>query len=339
LNKSRLAAIFLTAIFSSFLLVSGAMAHAPLGSSDNESLATATVIPNPTKSWAIYAELHEGGEAQYYNFNIEAGQKIHVMLFKSTRSEESKFLPGFILIGPGISEQGNVPDYVETPADAKAFVVEGKRSGKATYEPFSPGSFYSLGEVNINAPSSGTYYVAVYEPSTGGHYGLAVGDRETYTLDEWILIPFSLLSIYQWEGQSLAVIFAPMIITLATGIGLIIWKRKYRGTIMAWLGILAGLLFISTGATTLLQMVFSSIGTVLGPEIALTLVFALVPILLGIATLRLSLRIEEKPGFKKRTYLAVLGIVALVMWAGLIIGPVLAILASVMPTRSKKQSS
>jgi len=47
--------------------IHGVLAHTPLEPPfDNESLATAYGVPDPTKSWAIYAELHEGGEAQYY---------------------------------------------------------------------------------------------------------------------------------------------------------------------------------------------------------------------------------------------------------------------------------
>lgn len=313
----------------------GVLAHAPLDTGDNESLNTATVIPDPTKSWAIYAELHEGGEAQYYRFDIGEGQRIHIMLFKSTRFEEAAFLPSFVLMGPGIIEQGDFPDYVEKPSDAEAFIARGQLPSEVTFEPFSPSSFYSLAEISLNAPVSGTYYIAVYEPSTGGHYGLAVGDRESYALDEWILIPFNLISIYQWEGQSLALIFAPMLVTLAIGIGLIIWQNKKRealGTIIGWLGAIAGLLFISTGAITFFQLGFSLIHAPLVSEAVITVVFALIPILLGIGAIRLCW--SGIANLRRRIYLAVIGIGALFAWAGLLIGPALAIIASAMPSRS-----
>lgn len=330
-------------ILSFFLLVPSSMAHAPLGSGDNESIDRATAIPDPTKSWAIYAELHSDGDPQYYTFNITAGQKIHVMLFKSMRSEESDFLPRLVIIGPNITEQGTIPTYVNVtiPSGAHARVVESTQP-TATYEPFSPSSFYSLSDETIDSPVQGTYYVVVYEQSstpTGGHYGLAIGDRETYGVDEWILIPFNLLSIYQWEGQSLTVVLAPMIVTLVVGIILIAWKLKKQGTlvnVMAWLGILAGLLFIGSGATILYQMFSSLMRTSLGPEVAITLMFALIPVLLGIVALRLSLKNIDKASARKRIYFVILGVVALFMWAGLLVGPALAIVASIMPTRSKK---
>ncbi len=315
-----------------------AVAHAPLGPGDNESLAAAAEIPDPLKSWAIYAELHEheGGEthAQYYKFSIAEGEKIHIMLYKSRRSEEAAFLPSFVLMGPALVEQGIVPDFIEKAEGAKSLVVEGQQAAVATYEPFSPSSFYSLADLDREAPASGTYYIAVYA-SEGGHYGLAVGDRESYGIDEWILIPFSLISVYQWEGQSLALIFAPFVVVLAVGIGLVVWtmkKRRKTGTLMAWLGFLAGLLFVGTGVATLFRMILSLIGTSAGAEVGITLIFALIPIGLGVVTLRLSLEEKEEAGLRKRAYFAILGTVALFVWAGLLIGPALAIISSLMPS-------
>jgi hypothetical protein len=334
-NKSSV--VLLVFAILVLLFIPEIMAHAPLGSGDNESLATAATIPEPLKSWALYSQLHEGGEAQYYKFNITQGQRIHIMLYKSRRSEEATFSPSFVLMGASLVEQGTIPSYVQKPADAKLFEVQGQQAAAATYEPFSPSSFYSMADLTIDAPASGTYYIAVFEPTEGGHYGLAVGDSESYTIDEWILIPLNLLSIYQWEGQSLALILAPMIATLAIGVGFSMWKIGKRGTIMTWFGVLAGLLFVGTSISTLFQMIISVIGTSVGAEVVVTLVFALIPMILGLATLRLSSREEDKASMRKRIYLVVLGVIALFMWAGLLVGPALAIIASAMPVGRRKE--
>jgi hypothetical protein len=320
------------------------MAHAPLGSGDNESINKATVIPDPTKSWAIYAELHSDGDAQYYTFNITTGQKLHAMLFKSMRSEESGFTPRLAIIGPNITEQGTIPTYanVTIPPGAHARVVDSKEP-TATYEPFSPSSFISLSDETIDSPVEGTYYVVVYEEfstPTGGHYGLAIGDRETYSIDEWIFIPFNLMVIYQWEGQSLALVLTPMMAAIIVGIILITWRFKKKCNLanpMSWLGAIAGLTFIGTAATTLYQMLAAVTRVAVGAEVLITLIFAIVPLAIGLVTLRLSVKDSDKASVKKRTYYVILGVVALFMWAGLIIGPILAILASVMPTNLKKK--
>jgi hypothetical protein len=341
--KRRRLTVLSISILSLLFVVSSAMAHAPLGSGDNESIDKATVIPDPTKSWAIYAQLHSDGDAQYYAFNITTGQKIHAMLFKSMRSEESGFTPRLVIIGPNITGQGTIPNYVNVtiPSGDHARVVESKEP-TATYEPFSPSSFISLSDETIDSPVEGTYYVVVYEQSstpTGGHYGLAIGDRETYTIDEWIFIPSNLMTIYQWEGQSLVLVLTPMIAALIAGIILITWRFKKQRNLAnpnAWLGAIAGLTFIGTAATILYQMLAAATRVAVGAEALITLIFAIVPLAIGLLTLRLSIKDSDRVSVKKRVYYVILGFAALFMWAGLIIGPILAILASVMPTNLKK---
>jgi len=329
----------LVLVLASFVLVPIAVAHSPLSTGDNESLATATIVPDPTKSWAIYSELHEGGEAQYYRFEMAEGQRIHVSLLTSTGPENTGFTPGVVLMGPGIIAQGTVPEYVEVPEGVGSRVVVGKQPAQATYEAFSPSNFYSLADLELDAPTSGTYYVAVFEPSRGGRYSIAVGDREAYTISEYVLIPIRLISVYQWGGQSLALVLAPMGITIAIGLGLMVWRWRNQGipqTPSGWVGALAGLLFLGTGATVLFQMVFSLTRAPLTPEIGITLLFALMPILLSIGVLRITLRRGRKVNARARIYLTILGIIAFFAWAGLLVGPALALVASVLPSRASE---
>ncbi len=325
-----------------FLLIPVVMAHAPLGTGDNESIDKATVIPDPTKSWALYSQLNSDGDAQYYTFNIMAGQKIHVTMYKSMRPEDATFAPRLVIIGPNVVTQGNIPSKITIPSGSSAELTN-QTEPRPTYEPFSPSTFIGLADETLENPTSSQYYLVVYEQSDtpkGGNYGLAVGDRETYTIDEWILIPFNLMSIYQWEGQSLALIFTPMIAALVVGIILITWLFRKQGNLanpMAWLGALAGLTFIGTAASTLYQMLAAAIRITIGTEALVTLIFAIIPLAIGLVTLRLSVKNSQKASVRKRIYYVILGFAALFIWAGLIIGPILAIAASIMPTNLKKK--
>lgn len=316
------------------LLVQEAEAHSPLIPGDNERLSDAMFISDPTKSWAIYGELHGGGKAQYYRFEIGRGQSIYVMLFKSTNPEERDFLPSFALMGPGINSQGNVPGYVEQPAGAGIIAVTGELPPAATYEPFGASSFYSLAELEMDAPESGTYYIAVYEPSRRGSYGLAVGKREEFSLGEWFLIPLRLISIYRWEGQSFARIFLPIAATFL--IGLIFWRRaKWMAkTPFEWTGTLAGLLFLGTGIMFLFQMVMTLMYTPIVSDIIITIILSLLQILLGVAVIRVISRDKGKIDIRDRIRIAIFGILALFLWAGFLIGPILALLTSIMPART-----
>jgi hypothetical protein len=317
-----------------FLSPTQIYAHSPLIPDINEELNSATFIPDPTKSWAIYGELHEGKDAQYYQFDINETQKIHISLLKSTDPDNRDFIPGFTLMGPGLHSRGDLPPYVDVPAGANAIVISGVQPSLGTYEPFSASSFYSLADLEIDAPVSGTYYIAVYEPRLGGQYSLAVGDREAFSLSEWIFIPIKLLSIYQWGGQSLLIIFLPVIATLAIGL----WELRRKGwmpkTPFEWAGILAGLLFFGSGVLFLFEMVMAMTRVLPGPEIVITIVLGILPIILGIAVIRIVSKNREKVDMVKRTFLFIIGILGLFLWAGFLLGPALAIVASFIPQKN-----
>ncbi len=322
-------------IVSALFLVPNAKAHSPIDSGNNDSLETATLVPEPTKSWAVYAELHEGGEAQYYKFEIQAGERIYIMLFKSTSTEMTEFMPGFVLMGPGLNASGEIPAFVEVAENVETVVVNGLMSSQASYEPFSPSAFYELAQLDIGAPVSGIYYVAVFEPDRGGNYGLAIGERESFTASEWLLMPLSLLSVYQWEGQNILAILAPLIATVIIGLSIMIWRYRKGMTLdpPAWISSLAGLLFLGGGLTILAQMIFALTQAPLNASIGVTIIFITIPVTLGLWTIRTAMKRNGDWTTKARIYMLIIGIVALVMWSGYIIGPVLAMVSSIFPIK------
>ena len=330
MNLSRFVLLAIVLVFAVF--VPQVFGHAPLAPGNNESLATATVVSDPTKSWAIYSELHEGGEAQYYRFDISEGQRIHVSLLKSPSTEDKGFVPSFVLMGPKLASQDALPTYVQVPQGVGTLVVQGKIPVQATYEAFSPSAFYQLADVELDAPSSGTYYVVVFEPSRGGHYGLAIGDRESFTLSEWALSPLNFISIYQWEGESLPFIFAPLAVTLALGIALLFLNRRSGKNIQTpfqWMAGLAGLLFLASSFTIFSQILFASTRTPIGLDVVITIVFASVSLVLGFAAIRLSMR--KMIAVRTRLTVLIVGLLALFAWSGFIAGPIIALIASMLP--------
>ena len=334
--------VIVTLILASIMLPLVA-AHAPLGTGDNESIDKATVIPDPTKSWALYSALNKDGDAQYYTFNVTAGQTIHVTMYKSMRDQDVTFVPRLIIVGPNVTTQGNIPSKITVPSGLNAQLVN-QTAPTPTFEPFSPGTFTGFPDTTLENPTPGKYYLVVFEQSDapkGGNYGLAIGDREIYTIDEWFLIPFNLMNIYQWEGQNLALILTPMITTLIVGVILVAWQLRRRCGLanpLAWLGAIAGLTFIGTSATTLGELISCATKVSVGVEAVITLIFALVPLALGLVAVRLSIKNSQKATFRKRIYFVILGVAALFIWAGLIVGPILAIITAVMPTILRKKN-
>lgn len=310
-----------------------AMAHTPIAVGNNESLQGATLIPDATKSWASYAELHESGEAQYFQFDAAQGTVIPISLYTSPADEEADFAPSFVLMGPGIPSQGSVPDYIEVPLAAGQMVLKGVRPAEATFEAFAPSAFVEVAKLSFEAPTDGTYYVAVFDEERGGRYGVAIGSRETSTLYEWIVNPLAFPAIYVWSGQNWFLIFVPALLAFALGIGILL-RSKRKLDSAAWIAAIAGLFFIGSGVTVASQMIVSLLKAPADGFVIVTIFLAVLPIVLGLFTLRVAALAGPQWTLRSRAGLLLLGVLALFLWSGWIVGPALAIIAAVLPTKS-----
>ena len=316
------------------MLLTVTQAHVPITTGANEAIETATHIQDPLKSWAVYAELRDGGMANYFEFEMEQGQRMRLSLFTP---RESTFTPGLVIMGPGIEPKGTVPAFVIVPEGLDARVIEGQRPDQGSYEPFTPSALYELADLDTTVTATGTYYVAVYEPTNGGRYGLAVGYREEFSLVEWIRVPLGVIGVHRWEGQVLAVILAPLFAIVFIGFALLSRQRR-TVSLPGWLGCLAGLLYIGSGAITLTQMGVALSLVPMTAAVVVTLFFALIPIIVGMLLLRIVLRVHALPAAKERVAIAILGLIGFFIWAGLVVGPLLALLTSILPSgRAKNQ--
>lgn len=352
--------IFLLAII--YLLSIPALAHVPVFGGESKRPETAIPIEDPSKSRVLYGQL-VSGDLQYYGFKIEKGERIVLGLTIPVEEEKKGCTPSLILIGPGLADEGKVPERLEVPEGDGAKVLSYSLPESPVYEGFTPSAFYSFAKLDIKAPASGTYYAAVGViqeagsregedaiqkkglqereiPKEGNYgtvenYGIVTGYRETFTLKEWVSISLSQIKIYRWEGQSLFLIFTPLALTLAAGFLAIFFKREtatgFNPERIS--GILAGLFFLGTGVTYIFQMLISLSKSSYSSEIVITLVLILVSIGYGVAAIALSLKNENygAGSARKRLYLLGLGIAGLLFWAGWIIGPLLAFEAALLP--------
>lgn len=305
-------------------------AHAPISVGSNEDIANATVFLDPEKSYVLYTELHEGGEGQYYRFPLKAGQRLYGSL--QVPGPDS-MVPSLVIIGPGFALSGDVPPFVEVPTGSSAMVVAGGPPGKPSYEPFTPQPIFEVARFNVTVPQDGDYYVAVYGPEAG-KYSLAPGYVEEFTVDEWLLIPWSVISIHLWEGQSPAYIFAPLVVVVVGGLALFVLYRRKRGPrpdIPGWLILVAGLMYLGGAAMTGLQAVHAVNLTGYDSGVILTLMFILGPVLLGLWALWLGVKSPAPgPSLRRGVSMIVVGALGLGLWAGLIVGPLLAIVGGIL---------
>jgi hypothetical protein len=331
----KYSSVLLVFMLSVFLLSPAALAHVPLLAEGNENISSAMYISDPGKSWAVYGFLSPG-TAQYYSFDLESGQRIYLSLLKSTNPEEKDFQPEMALLGPGVKtqvqpRQVQPAGHVFVPQSLKSLgylEVEGKNKSEPFFEPFGPGSYISVAELDMAAPQSGRYYVAVYDNETSGRYSLAVGYREEFSYLERITTPIRLIWVYVWEGQSAVMVLFPYL--AAEFIGLLVFWRGPKRTAYCLAGTLAGFLFLATSASIITQIIINLTRVPFGPEVYISLTIAVFHAILGVVTLRLA---RGEAGILQRVLLAVIGTIALLAGSGLILGPLLAIAASMLPSQ------
>jgi len=321
-----------------YLLFTPALAHVPAFGGGGKSLDTAIPVEEPAVSRVLYGQLAEG-EMIYYSFNMEQGERIVLGLIVPVKQERQDFTPDLILIGPGIPDEGKVPEGLQVPEGSGVKVFSGRLPESPVYEGFSPSAFYSLASPDLKAPESGTYYAVASAAQGEGNYGVIIGYEEAFTLKEWISVPLNQIKIYLWEGQSTFLIFAPLGITLILGLLAIFLKKEAMASFSPARisGILAGLFFLGTGFSLTSQMLISLSKTSYSSEALVTIFLVLANIGPGIIALMLSLKDDNygAASTRKRLYFFGLGIIGLLLWAGWFAGPLLAFVAAVLPWKRK----
>ncbi len=290
---------------------------------------------------------------------MQKGDRIYLSLLSSADPREKSFEPSMALIGPGLglkneskNESKNnlkdsLPDFIFIPKGYGFVAVQGMRAKNATYEPFGPSSYYQQAELDLPAPEAGRYYAAVYENQnynqsdnqsnnqsnnrSVGHYSLALGYKEEFSLMDRITAPLKLISVYLWEGQRFTTIITPWLVALL--LGLFVVFKNPRRTPFYSAGTFAGFLFLGTSASILSQIVFNLTRAPFGPEVYISVALAAIPAILGVVLLRLA---RGEAGILQRSIMAVIGTVGLLAGSGLIIGPLIAISASVLPSRRRR---
>lgn len=324
--------ILLTMI--SIATLPAASAHVPTFSDEHTGLDSAVTVEEPTKSWVLYGELHHEEDVSYYKLDLDRGDRLRLVLF----STEQDYILSVVIMGPGITSGGQVPEFIETPNGSGAMVVPGERPDSAEFEPFTPGSYFYFVDYDQEINVSGTYYAAVYSTEGEGSFGMAVGYRETFSAQEWVRVPLDAIRIHMWEGQNIVVILLPLILTVIAGLVILI-RLKPRGISLPmdeqWrvIGAVAGLIYLGTGFMMLYQLARAATIGPAGAAAVVTLIFIAIPMVLGYIILGISLQPGETLTRRKRLRLILLAVLGLIMWGGLIIGPVLAVIAAFSPAK------
>ncbi len=327
---------FLPLLLLTLLISPIVYGHTPLGTDgENNSIENAVEISTPTKSWTVYRELHEVSEVEYFKLHLKVGERFKFSVY-TPRNQETSFVPSAVVMWPGIVG-GDAPIFVEIPLGYGAKLIEGVRPPAPRYEPFTPTSYHFVVDYDQPVQKEDDYYIAVFSSNTQGKYGIAVGYVEEFTALEWLKIPLDLIGIHLWEGESLMLVFGPLAASIIVGVAIMVKRFGIGWGLVSLVGSIAGFLNIGSGLMTLTQLVLAVSGAVYDASIIITIVFTIVPILLGFLILRQVASPKKPITTGSRVVLIILGVIGFVFWAGLLVGPVLTLLAAVLPAYSSEQ--
>ena len=178
-------------------------------------------------------------------------------------------------------------------------------------------------------------------PTGDQDYSFAPGFKEEFTAAEWLLVPVSVIGGHAWEGQSPYIVISPCLALVFIGIALLLRQQRRTGVSrspFSWLAILAGLLYLGGASVTFTQMVMALGNTGWDNAALLTLLFIIIPVVLGFAAIRTGFGTGKTLPVTARVSMGIIGILGLLFWAGLIIGPVIAFIAAVVPPEKNQGS-
>lgn len=314
------------------LFVTGAGAHVPLIPGEHDHLDEALVVENPTKSWVVYDQLENGGDAHYYSLPMAKDDRLTLTLIVP---ESRVSLPTLAVLKPGVGGSPDLPSFIEVPDSYGAILVTGESTISPDYEPFTPAAIYPVAKYQLEITEPGNYFAVVYAKAEGGPYSLAIGYKEEFSPAEWILIPLNIISIHIWEGQPLWIILAPAVAVLWCG-GMIVLRKIQLKDRFSGLMAAAGLIYIGGSMVTLVQMVIALTTTGGSSAAILTMVFIAIPVIIGAGAIRWALKGRAGITSHDRLLMAGYGLLGLATWAGLLIGPAFALLGSILPESNRQ---
>ncbi|NLE74514.1 MAG: hypothetical protein GX604_07800 [Actinobacteria bacterium] len=305
-----------------------AEAYAPGFPSAGVTLENSTPITSPGKSRVLYGALPAGGDARYFQVQLSQGERIRLSVLTPDRTA---FAPSLAVMGPGLTSEGSTPAFLEIPQNAQSVVIPGRRVAP-DYQPFTPGAYFFTAEVDLTVSAAGLYHVAVFAEEAGA-FGLTVGHRGHFTLLEWLLLPYSMIRVYLWEGDGVLLSLGPAVLALLLGLGAVVWwavATRRKLSLFRWAAVIAGILYLSTAVNMLAQMVQAVLVVGATGGLAVTIALVVTLIVAGAMMLRVGL-LENGPTLYGRITLGVLGLAGLGLSAGFVAGPLLAVLAAVLP--------
>ena len=125
LHGIRYSGIALTFLIAAYFLIIPALAHVPTFGGGGKNLEDAFPFEDPSISRVLYEQLPEG-DLRYSRFEMKQGERIVIELIVPIEQGKQGFAPDLILMGPGLTSEGKVPEKLEVPQGYEVKVFSGR---------------------------------------------------------------------------------------------------------------------------------------------------------------------------------------------------------------------
>lgn len=345
-------------LVSGVLAISGGTAaHIPTYESGGSTMDTALRIQDPSTSYATYAEFPAlPNQIQFYSLSVSAGQKQYIEIDVPALDQLRLFAPILLLIGPGLPSPDSNASYLLGFYHVNLATGQGAYSWNFTgplddeeFEPFTQVTLLKRQSVNLTLSDDGTYYIAVAQKPFVANpiveylfyttkYILVTGTLEKFSVMDYISIPFDWIRGHVFWDESPALFLLPTYAIVVAGLAVTAYLRRSRsvssiGNValieqFVFYAALGGGLLMFAGGVNQLIFLFGSPRFSLGAGETIVLMLQTIGIVLGALALRESFLMLRPARWIRIVVASLVFVVALIVGAGFIIGPILFLAAA-----------
>lgn len=195
-------ASLLWAILLVLATTTAALAHRPIFVEPRSNTTRANAIPisDHDISWAVYAQLSDAGEVNYYRFEGTRGARVQIEMLVPRSESARAFGFDVALIGKGF-DVARVPFPLEAGEGAIVAPDSGHADARGFDEHITQTSYWYRQSLRAQLPANGTYWIAVYDPrGRTGKYVLAIGEREVWGAEDIVQMPSIVARVRDFAG-------------------------------------------------------------------------------------------------------------------------------------------
>ena len=183
-----------------------ALAHKPIfvEPASNATRESAVKISDPNVSWAIYAQLSQAGEVNYYTFDGARNARVKIDVSVPRIESERDFGVAVALIGAGLRDSAAGAPIALNAGEGAIIAPDLRHDPTRVFdEPFTQTSYWTRQTLIAQLPEDGAYTLAVWNPrGQTGKYVIAIGEREEFGLADLFDFPRVWIKVHRYFRET-----------------------------------------------------------------------------------------------------------------------------------------